>query len=459
MGVGKAVETIVEGTRAARRGAKVDQAVSAARRGAANRGQQAQLSLQEIVADHNASIKSQGAQSELVAVRKGLTEEQEQFRVSELEDRTFSPSADVDLSAQARDPESFRRKYHQQLSDPDFSTRGGQLMHMDSPPLPKEMIVESQINDFVFQGLAGGQALRGRSGIRAMNWLGDSPYTRSFSSDKPRIFVHIDRHTDPTRPNDLIQFDDPWEMGVHSGTNEAAILATIGQGHTAQDALQGTMARLKQFDADLDELFGYSEFPKEDREVFVTALENHFRQRFTRGGSDVETWEEAKEIIEGTLYDIGAPTELVNQYIAKAKNFPNANSTPHLFRGKNGLYLRDLGGFQAENVAKQLEQIFPDNLNEIKAAMSQSGGKNRQLALRKFIEDQGYDHIIYHNALEDRGSLSIINWNRDLYMPLYSEEILGNSKNIVEAKVAGALAMLGIGAGAVQIPTEADGGA
>jgi hypothetical protein len=103
-------------------------------------------------------------------------------------------------------------------------------------------------------------------------------------------------------------------------------------------------------------------------------------------------------------------------FVSGLKTMPTPSTTPFLFRGRNGLLLEDAGGFKAVGVANQLERIFnnADDIAAIDMALGAAGETAKQQELIKFIESKGYDHAVYHNSVEDKGSLSIINWNADL---------------------------------------------
>ena len=117
-----------------------------------------------------------------------------------------------------------------------------------------------------------------------------------------------------------------------------------------------------------------------------------------------------------------------------------------VFRGKNGLLMKDLNAnFRPGNVAEQLEDIFPDDADEILAAASGTRAEKTK-KLQAFIESKGFDHIVYHNAVEDRGSVSIINWNPDLQKSVYDPELAGMGDKAASGAAAQAfIGMLGIG--------------
>jgi hypothetical protein len=449
------LDVVVDAARGARKVAKVDDVakgtVDTAR---AQSSAGARTTLQQAIYDHNASLKSEGYTETLKPLSLDPVKEVEELEAVR-QRNIYEPDADVDHFYQTRGQEEFEQRMFKQLYSPDYGARSARSRWDEElvPPPPKELVAEALMEDFVFQVKMTGGILKNRVLKRAIDWLGDSPYRTTQKGRAPRVFVHIDRQTDPTRVDDFIQFDEPLEMGLHSGTNQAAIEATLPGSPGVPDS-GPELARLrgKDFDDSLAELFGYSDNAKENLAVFYKTLEEHFIRKFNKGGDlNWELWEETENILKGALADIGAPTSIAAQYIAKAKQLSTASSTPHLFRGKNGLYLNDSGGFKVEDVAKQLKKIFPDDEDAINAAMGAVGSVPKQKALQKFIEEQGFDHIVYHNSIEDRGTLSIINWNRDLYMPLLDKRLVGGDGGVVAAKVAMAMAAVGLGV-KVQVP-------
>ena len=431
------LDVVVDAVQGARKVAKADDLVKGTVDTArAQSSGSARLTLKEAIYDHNASIKSDGYTEALKPVPVDAQKVVDELEVTR-QRRLYEPDSDVDYTYQTRGPEEFKERLFKQLVNPDYAARGSSDPMLPAPD--KGIVAERMMDDFVFQVKMTGGILKNRTLKRAISWLGDSPYRTTKEGRAPRVFVHIDRQTDPTRMDDFIQFDDPWEMGLHSGTNQAAIEATIQDPDAAR-------LSLKTFDDSIGELAGYSDDPKAFTQTFYRTLEEHFIAKFNKGATNnFEIWEETQELIEKQLFDLGAPTNIANQYIAKAKQLSTASSTPHLFRGKNGLYMYDAGGWGPEEVYRQLSIMFPDQKAALDQAMTALGSGPKQKNLQKFIEDQGFDHIVYHNSVEDKGTLSIINWNRDLYMPLLDKRLVGADDKVVAAKVAMAMAAVGLG--------------
>ena len=47
--------------------------------------------------------------------------------------------------------------------------------------------------------------------------------------------------------------------------------------------------------------------------------------------------------------------------------------------------------------------------------------------MRRFIEDKGYDHIAYHNSVEDVGSISVIHWKPELMVSIMDPRLTGGT--------------------------------
>jgi hypothetical protein len=147
-------------------------------------------------------------------------------------------------------------------------------------------------------------------------------------------------------------------------------------------------------------------------------------------------WDELEELLKEAFFNVDMPEELALKLIGDMRSMPTTVATPHLFRGKNGLLLQDNGNFYPGEVAKQLQQIFKDDWDEIEAAAGGSKVEGSK-KLAKFLESKGYDHIVYINAVEDRGLPSIINWNPELWVSIYDPSLhRGNSGSTAKAMAA-----------------------
>jgi hypothetical protein len=274
-------------------------------------------------------------------------------------------------------------------------------------------------------------------------WMGDSPYTGDLQ-------FHVDRHTDITRPNSFIQFEEPREFGVHSGTNAAAE-ATISRGGIAE-----VIMNQEQQAAAVAQVAGTLGIPlKELETTFARAADAHFRQVFTKKAG-VDVWDEVDEILERFVVEFGAPPDEARKFRMGLQSLPRPNTTPFLFRGRNGLLLEDTGGFKTNNVANQLQDIFNNqaDIEAIDVALGELGDANKQKALQKFIESKGYDHIIYHNSVEDKGSLSIINWNPDLMASPWDFPFVRNSAEQANAATSFVMSALGLGGASAAVRDE-----
>jgi hypothetical protein len=219
--------------------------------------------------------------------------------------------------------------------------------------------------------------------------MGDSPY-RTTTGD-PQLQYHVDRYADNTRLGERpIQFDDPNELGNHSGSNAAAEKAGIGGGGDI-DRLVTRRKNLANLVEEVDtELGAVGAFEKEVGE----ALRKHFEVKFQKGNTDFNpagVWDD----VEAGLKEAGVSQKVVNKMLADMKVLP---------------------------VQKQLEEIFPNDTDEILALFDPEDAvmtKN----LQQFIESKGYDHAVYINAVEDQGVLSIINWNNDLWISPWDDAL------------------------------------
>ena len=455
MALGKAAKELAEA--AAKAAGKVDGAARTARPinrvVDASNTQQLQQATDDLFAEFNAT-KQQSLEEYQASINTQVEPTIEEIsRAGRLADaartkeralvrdaRLFESNSDVDYTFQTSTPEEFKTRLLGQLADPTFGTRA--IMDNDFDATLLETVRGSLFNDAAFQTHMSENVLTGRIKARADAWRGDSPYKS--------VYVHVDRQSDPLRQQgNLVQFEFPRELGAHSGTNQASVQATI-------KSPSRSMQQIDDFDVLLDEMAGHTQNPKEFKNRFARTVEQFFIQKFSQGRIyDNDMWDELLSEMTGVIKELGGNPKDAGIYIGRAKQLPTANSTPHLFRGRKGLYLKDNGGFGPDEVAAQLAEIFPDKSREIIAAREAGGTVKANKALQKFIEAQGFDHVVYHNSVEDRGTLSIINWNADLWAPLYGEEILGTSPNSY-AKTVTAMIMgsLGLGGAGAEIRTQ-----
>jgi len=403
--------------------------------------------LQALVQDHKAARDFNAKPKEEIDNIKLKALEKEQAR---RERDVFDPTGDIYNREQTVNPEEFQRRLQNQLANPEYAAtvvnnRNSYLDFSDIPADDEMVMAIKKANhqENIFQRMVNKGFKKDKRRMAAtLEWLGDSPYVNADGT--PRVMVHVDAQSDTVRGSEgFIQLEKPREAGIHSGTNRAAIQAGL---RDVDDA----MNQFDDFDSFLDEVSLMSEYdPKDIRGVVVEALDTHFFQKFADDPDSISTaqlWEEVREVLGEAIAEVGGDISEVNKFIGKAKQLKTANSTPHLFRGKNGLYMKDRGGFTTGALVEELTMIFPKREAEIRALTNNgTGTTDTQKRLQKFIEDQGFDHIIYHNSVEDVGSLSIINWNEDLFMPLFDPRLSGD-KPASAARQASAyfLGVLGI---------------
>lgn len=355
-----------------------------------------------------------------------------------------SSSAEPSIRHQANGPEEFKIRLENQLRDPQYAAES--VFTMPPSIAQGEAIVQKsqELHKTTVDQVLGKLRTNDRWSARTDEWFGDSPY-------KNDLQFHTDRQTDPLRPNSFIQFEQPKELGLHSGTNSAAetVISVTG----IEDVLRNMdeqQAALKQI---ADEL-GFTveavevEFGKATRKHFL----NHFRSKGV--AADPNVWDNTEMILDFFLEQISADNAQVKKFIQGMKDLPTPSTTPFLFRGKNGLLLQDITAWTPDSVGQQLLDIFPavDDQAAIAAAIGQQGRQAKTKALTDFIESKGFDHVIYHNAVEDKGSLSIINWNEDLMASPWHPDFTRDNAEIASKVVSSyMLAALGLGGASATI--------
>lgn len=393
-------------------------------------------------------------------VEQAALETAEAARIESITD----PLAARRFDHQTLGPEEFTTRLNDQLLDPEFSARS--ILNLD------ETDELGNIRTALDAGAASGQERQFVDTVDAVRsskkrhqnivegimtplakstrwktavdeWHGDSPYAGDLQ-------FHVDRHTDPTRPNSFIQFDDPREFGIHSGTNEAAE-TTISRGGISE-----VMMNQEQQAAAVRQVAGTLDIPvKELETTFARAIDAHFRQVFTKKAG-VNVWDEVDEILERFVKDFGAPPDEARKFRTGLQSLPRPSTTPFLFRGRNGLLLEDTGGFKTNNVANQLRDIFNNeaDITAIDVALGELGDAQKQKALQKFMESKGYDHIVYHNSVEDKGSLSVINWNPDLMASPWDFPFTRNAGEQANAATSFVMAAMGFGGASATVRDE-----
>jgi len=352
------------------------------------------------------------------------------------------PTASFNLSYQTRTNEEFTNRLSQQLNDPEFAARS--ILKREETDEVEELrkaidagsaddrdinfvnivdkIASSQGQHRKMVDTIMAPLTRNPRRKAAMDeWMGDSPYAGDLQ-------FHVDRITDPTRSNSFIQFEEPREFGLHSGTNKAAEKVISPSG------IEAKMASEAQQIESIKQIAGTLDIPiRELESKFAQAAGRHLRQKFGKE-ADLNIWDEVDQILKDFVDEIEASPQQLSSFKFELKSLFGPSTTPFLFRGRNGLLLEDTGGFGTGAVADQLEAIFntSEDIARIDEALGQAGTVAKQRALQKFMENKGYDHIIYHNAVEDKGSMSIINWNPDLmaspWDPVFTRNAAGQAQ-------------------------------
>jgi hypothetical protein len=189
------------------------------------------------------------------------------------------------------------------------------------------------------------------------------------------------------------------------------------------------------------------------------ATEAHFLNKFT-DNANYYIWDQVEELVSEFGKAFGAEPGATNQFIQGLRGMPTPNTTPFLFRGKNGLLLEDNGGFKAQGVGSQLQSIFnnAEDIARVDMALGASTEGLRQKELIKFIESKGFDHITYFNSVEDKGSLSIINWNPDLMVSPWARELHRGPAGQAKAASQYVLGVLGLGGADAIVRDKEQGG-
>ncbi len=351
-----------------------------------------------------------------------------------------SPMADLRLDHQTANAEEFTERLNGQLRSSEFSSNS--VLVGRSERFEKTVKESQDAHKATVETVLSGLRRNPRWVARSDEWIGDSPY-------KGDVMFHTDRVTDPTRPDSFIQFEDPRELGIHAGTNRAAE-SVIKPGPDETLMLQ------QQMQSELDQAAsGLNMSTDELNRSVVRALENKLVAKFRKGEGlfDASLWDETMDTLTEFFTDINSrsPERAAEGMLERLRGIPTPNTTPLLFRGRNGLLLEDTGGFAVGRVSRQLEQIFPDNVQAIDAALGVGDRAAQTKAMTEFIESKGYDHIVYHNSVEDKGSLSIINWNPDLQRtPWHPDFTRDNPIEAAKQASAYVLGVLGVGSATVR---------
>jgi len=370
-------------------------------------------------------------------------------------DRVTNPKASINEIEQTATPEEFAVRYNDQLKDTDYAKRSGYNVDEEVGAVDKlsERVVESrQAHEAMSSDIFDGLNANPRWKANYERWDGGSPYNGEMN-------FHVDVRTDPTNPNRLIQYDKPRQGGVHMGTNRAAELVP---GMMIPDEF---ILRSKELQADAETLVSLAGIPIKELHNTIGGYISKFKLRqFSKAhGEPVLTMGEVYDEWDAMIKEIAE--QLGTEYGPAAKalasdfmRMPTPNTTPVVFRGKNGLVLQDTGGFDNGEILDQLYDFFKTE-EDWKALDIAAGGVD-EFAITKniqqWIESKGYDHIIYHNTVEDVGSLSIINWNEDLMKNVWDPEFYTVPTKKGNAAIATSVIMgaLGLGVGSANIRTK-----
>ena len=359
-------------------------------------------------------LASEAAKSSVVEDVKHLFDKgNESKRLKALIDPNMEPRP----TTQTRTAEEYNRRLHSQLLNTEFGiARIDEAHPAGSVGLSRSEVVMSKLKNMqITRNMQRVLDRDSRFTSRLDNWMGDSPYVGP--DGKPQLYFHVDRYADNTRLGESpIQFEDPSELGLHSGSNKAAESAGIGgRGLEGTIKVRGDLASLmEEVDTELGAVGRFEQTVGE-------AVTKHFEVRFQKGNTDFNpagVWDE----VDAALKEAGLSQQVVNKMLADMKVLPVPSTTPHYFRGKNGLVLRDAGGFYPPEVQKQLVEVFPNNEDEI-LALFDTDETVMTKSLQQFIESKGFDHVVYHNSVEDQSVLSIINWNKDLWVSPWDDAL------------------------------------
>lgn len=343
---------------------------------------------------------------------------------------------------QTRDPDEYAKRYKEQLKDDVYSVKAiydGRVPDVESLDFQRtNKAVHDNMQSLIIERISSAQP---RWIKRVKDWGGGSPYGTE-------IQFHVDRSTNPNILSDLIQFEKPRELGVHSGTNAAA------EGMISSRGIESTMQTMDKLDKEVEEIALMLGVPRKKLDSMINqTMVNHLEKKFSEGKAPYVSQAEWLELMNELEMRFGDEVAAeASSIMADFRALPTPNTTPTVFRGKNGLLLQDNGGFGPQEVSAQLERLFPADADEIIQAVSGAGTVDANKNLQRFIESKGYDHVVYHNSVEDKGQLSIINWNPDLQKSLWDPEFVGNNPRAAASSAAHAmLVAMGLGGAGANI--------
>ena len=311
------------------------------------------------------------------------------------------------------------------------------------------------VTDEIFQGRYGEQLKK----------FGEGSYTRADFGDTgpnkhlPMVMYHGDTRTDPTG-RELIQFSpDANQSGLHSGSLQATE-DIIAPTRIAKKNLDSVVDAFEQFEADMANEAGQI---VNIREPFIKAVKEVQARIFHRVGdapipgdsfkfvAEVvdEIFEEFSLFVEQVDLPQGTRTILnqldrprLNQRLSTLlrANFDN-NRFPFIANTKQALYMPDIQDWSASNVATNLLDLDIID-DDILRTIENSGLAEGNELLQKSLAEKGFDHIAYHNAGEDAGTLSFIFFNDHNIQRLYAPTVPNNAGKGKQAALSVLLAPL-----------------
>ena len=367
------------------------------------------------------------------------------------------PKVDIDYRHQTNGPDEFKQRMSQ-LRDAEFASKAVVQVpgNPNAGPSAAELLPGLKRDEAFQTRVQRSRSKDPRYNARLSAVVGDTAYVTKDGT--PQVMVHIDGMTDPVRANTgefIQQLDEAYELGLHSGTNEAAIGATV------RDPAE-TARRVAEFDREIGELDFLADMDGDVEKSFVNALNEFFLQKFTRGedaARSADVFDEFEKFATEAMRRVNMPEDTlrgtVRQFVSRMKQLPIPNSTPHYFNGQNGLYMQDTGGWKPQAVFDQLVDIFPDDTQSLDALFGAATGQaEKTAALRSFIEGKGYDHVVYHNTVEDIGSISVIHWKSEQMVSIFDPRL---TKNSATGKAASMAAYVMGGVFGVEAMKEAHG--
>lgn len=420
--------------------------------------QAARAQMDMLFKEHSDSIESMIKETEDLLTKKeldlgigesDLVPDSLSIRAEEIRrQRILDPEANLEISAQTRTPEEYAERWHKQINNAGYAARS--VLGIHDPTVTRTIgdklleewtghVRASIMRDISVQNKVSRSFKNNPRTMKYLEgWMEGSPYTRPGKS-QPHVFFHVDRYSDPLTSNieDMIQFsDDANELGLHSGTMVAAEGATI---KTPEAGMQAHEA----FADWIDELAGYT--GKDQRELHVLvgdAITNFTERRFevawkNRQSIDLgDVFNDVEEFLGRSLVEEGLPVEDVFRNLRSiVRTLPIPDTTPHFFRGKNGLLMEDRGGWFPNGVILQLMEIFPEDRILLEAMARENK------SIREYIESKGYDHVVYNNTVEDKGMPSIITWNPDLVMSLFDPRLVRQGGADMQAKATAGMVL------------------